>query len=239
MQLSHAFTVGVELLGPRVLTAREKLLSRCRWGHGWCLLIYVNVLCMYALWWCFVLILMVESSHLQYQHTNGSQRMDFWGEILKEAKWPEKWFDTYLGDGGNIWEYICWDSQKSDLEKTIHKALQAHHCLVRPYTAADFRRQDESDDEGFYNALLVLQYGQESQRLWWRRSHGHGDSRHFAFDCFCRVGLCLNFSSNMNMPETEAPFCDPHWCRCHQFHPQFLCCAVCRGQWHSTEWWHA
>ena len=55
----------------------------------------------------------------------------------------------------------------------------------------------------------------------------------------CRVGLCLNFSSNMNMPETEAPFCDPHWCRCHQFHPQFLCCAVCRGQWHSTEWWHA
>ena len=52
---------------------------------------------------------------------------------------------------------------KSDLEKTIHKALLPHHCL-RPYTAADFRRQDESDDEGFYNALLVLQYG-ESQRL--------------------------------------------------------------------------
>ena len=25
---------------------------------------------------------------------------------------------------------------------------------LRPYTAADFRRQDESDDQGFYNAQL-------------------------------------------------------------------------------------
>ena len=175
------YTFGVELLGycPDVDEGMEDV---CWFMSMYYVRTYFDLVML-------VLILMVESSHLPYQPVNGSQRMDFWGEILKEPKWPEKWFDTYLGDGGNI----CWDSQKSNLEKTIHKALQPHHCLVRPYTAADFRRQDESDDEGFYNALLVLQYGQESQRLWWRRSHGHGDSRHFAFDCFCRVGLVLEF----------------------------------------------
>lgn len=161
----------------RVLIASEKLLSRCRWGYGWCLLIYVNVLYNIYTYTYFgdassllVLTSMVESPLLQYPHIDSSQRMDFRGEILKEPKWPEKWFDTYLGDGGNIYIYMP-GQPKSDLEKTIHKALQAHHCL-RPYTAADFRRQDESDDEGFYNALLMLQYG-ESQRLSWE----HGGDR--------------------------------------------------------------
>lgn len=50
-----------------------------------------------------------------------------------------------------------------------HGQAKAHGCradLVRPYTAADFRRQDESDDEGFYNAPETCGKWQVWQQVW-------------------------------------------------------------------------
>lgn len=170
------YTFGVELLWA------SRVLSRCRWGHGWYLDEGMDDVCwfmsMYYVRTYFDLVMLVLTSltvpTYKWFSTPGFLR---WNPEGTKMAWEMVWHLLW-----RWWEYMG-----------IDMLGQPKIWLVRPYTAADFRRQDESDDEGFYNALLVLQYGQESHRLWWRRSHGRGDSRHFAFDCFCRVGLVLEF----------------------------------------------